>query len=205
MFVSWVTRISKTLRSNRPKTSMEVLGVATRVSFISQTTTKNIYGICNIYVTFKQRRISASAKTVFVSLILHICVTVLSLVHTVPDFSPGVATVWTPGLTGTTPYRRRQAPHWIGIHRVEPAFKPRSHCPGVRPAASRQFTAGGPGRTGTNRDGIRVRSYIPGSAADQARCRSGGATVCPGVSRYTTVLPQESAAEPRCHCGGSRK
>ena len=67
-------------------------------------------------------------------------------------------------------------------------------------------------RTGTNRDGIRVRSYIPGSATDQARfvavhfrCRSGGATVCPGVSRYTTVLPRESAAEPRCHCGGSRK
>jgi len=27
----------------------------------------------------------------------------LSLVHTVPDFSPGVATVWTPGSTGTTP------------------------------------------------------------------------------------------------------
>jgi len=27
----------------------------------------------------------------------------LSLVHTVPDFSPGVATVWTPGPTGTTP------------------------------------------------------------------------------------------------------
>jgi len=26
----------------------------------------------------------------------------LSLVHTVPDFSPGVATVWTPGSTGTT-------------------------------------------------------------------------------------------------------
>ena len=47
--------------------------------------------------------------------------------------------------------------------------KPRSNCPGVRPGASRQFTAGGPGRTGTNRDGIRMRSYISGSATDQAR------------------------------------
>ena len=28
-------------------------------------------------------------------------VKLLSLVHTVPDFSPGVATVWTPGPTGT--------------------------------------------------------------------------------------------------------
>ena len=37
-------------------------------------------------------------------------------------------------------------------------LKSRSLCPGVRPGASRQFTAGGPGRTGTNRDGIRVRS-----------------------------------------------
>jgi len=58
--------------------------------------------------------------------------------------------------------------------------KPRSHCPGVRPGASRQFTAGGPGRTGTNRDGIRVRSYIPGSATDQARL---GAQIYHGMSR----------------------
>ena len=34
----------------------------------------------------------------------------LSLVHTVSDISPGVATVWPPGPTGTTG-RRRQAPH----------------------------------------------------------------------------------------------
>jgi len=27
----------------------------------------------------------------------------------------------------------------------------------------------GPGRTGTNREGIRVRSYIPGSATEQIR------------------------------------
>ena len=86
--------------------------------------------------------------------------------------------------------------------------KPRSHCPGVRPGAPRQFAAGGPGRTGTNREGIRVRSYISGSATDQtrfgaknksrsvpvmlrfatvhSRFSSGGATVCPGASRYTT-------------------
>ena len=46
-------------------------------------------------------------------------------------------------------------------------FLPRSHGHGVRPGASRQFAAGGPGQTGTNRNGIRVRSYIPGSATDQ--------------------------------------
>jgi len=60
------------------------------------------------------------------------------------------------------------------------SLKPRSHCPGVRPGASRQFTAGGPGRIGTNRDGIRVRSYIPGSATDQARF---GAQSDHGMSR----------------------
>jgi len=37
-------------------------------------------------------------------------------------------------------------------------FKPRSHCPGVR--------------TGTTREGIRVRSYIPGSVTDQTRFRA---------------------------------
>jgi len=42
-------------------------------------------------------------------------------------------------------------------------------------------------------------------ATVHSRCRSGGATVCPGASRYTTVLPRESAAEPRWQCGGSRK
>ena len=51
----------------------------------------------------------------------------LSLVHTVSVFSPGVATVWTPGPTGTTPLRRRQAPHWIGIHRVESVFTGKWH------------------------------------------------------------------------------
>ena len=43
------------------------------------------------------------------------------------------------------------------------------HCPGVRPGVPRQFVAGRPGRTGTNREGTRVRSYIPGSATDQTR------------------------------------
>jgi len=59
-------------------------------------------------------------------------------------------------------------------------IQPRSHCPGLRPGASRQFAAGGPGRTGTNRDGIRVRSHIPGSATDQARLGHKLITVCPG-------------------------
>jgi len=59
-------------------------------------------------------------------------------------------------------------------------LKPRSHCPGVRPGASRQFAAGGPGRTGTNREGIRVRSYIPGSATDQTRF---GTNIDHGLSR----------------------
>jgi len=48
-------------------------------------------------------------------------------------------------------------------------IKPRSHCPGVRPGAFWQFAAGGLGRTGPNRKGRRVRSYIPGSATDQTR------------------------------------
>jgi len=65
-------------------------------------------------------------------------------------------------------------------HFFAKTLKPRSHCPGVRPGASRQFTAGGPERTGTNRDGIRVCSYIPGSATDQARF---GAHIDHGMSR----------------------
>ena len=48
-------------------------------------------------------------------------------------------------------------------------LKPRSHCPGVRPGAPRQFVADGPGRTGTNREDTQVRLYIPGSATDQTR------------------------------------
>ena len=32
-------------------------------------------------------------------------------------------------------------------------------------------------------------------ATVHSRCRSGGATVCPGVSRYTSVLPRKPAAE----------
>ena len=48
-------------------------------------------------------------------------------------------------------------------------FKSRSHCTGLRTGAFRQFVAGGPGQTWTNREGIRVRSYIPDSATDQTR------------------------------------
>jgi len=43
---------------------------------------------------------------------------------------------------------------------AEKVENPRSHCPGVRPGASRQFVAGGPVRTGTIREGVLVRSYI---------------------------------------------
>jgi len=52
--------------------------------------------------------------------------------------------------------------------------------PYLSPGASRQFTAGGPGRTRTNRDRIRVRSYIPGSATDQAQF---GVQIDHGMSR----------------------
>jgi len=46
--------------------------------------------------------------------------------------------------------------------------KTRSRCPSVRPSASRQFVAGGPGRIRTGfREGIRVRSHIPDNATDQ--------------------------------------
>ena len=69
---------------------------------------------------------------------------------------------------------------YFSINTISIFLKPRSHCPGVRPGASRQFAAGGPGRTGTNRDGILVRSYIPGSATDQARL---GAQINHGMSR----------------------
>jgi len=91
----------------------------------------------------------------------------------------------------------------------------------------RQFVAGGPGRTGTNREGTRVCLYIPGSATDQtrlfgkkwsrsvmgmlqfatvhSRCSPGGATMCPATSRYATALPRASATEPRCHYGESRE
>jgi len=61
-------------------------------------------------------------------------------------------------------------------------FRPRSHCLGVRPGASRQFAAGGP-----NRDGIQVRSYIPVSATDQTKFGAqikvcpGNATACDGA------------------------
>jgi len=47
--------------------------------------------------------------------------------------------------------------------------KPRSHWPGVRPSASQQFVAGGPERTGTNREGIRVRLNYSRSATDHTR------------------------------------
>jgi len=49
------------------------------------------------------------------------------------------------------------------------SIKPGSYCHGVRPSASGQFVASGPGRTGTNLEGIRMRSYIPGSATEQTR------------------------------------
>jgi len=64
--------------------------------------------------------------------------------------------------------------------------KPRSHCPGVRPSAAWQFVAGGPGRTGMNCEGIRVCSYIPGSATDQTRFRAKSRSV-PVMLWFATV------------------
>ena len=63
-------------------------------------------------------------------------------------------------------------------------LKSRLHCPGVRPGASRQFGTGGPGRTGTTRDIIRVPSFISGNATVQTRFEAKLITVCPG---YATV------------------
>jgi len=106
-------------------------------------------------------------------------------------------------------------------------LKPRSHCPSVSSGASRQLVAGGPGRTGTNREKF-VSAFIHSRqcygpdpvwgktwarsvnvllrfATVHSRCSPGGATVCPGVSRYATALPRAWAAEPWCQYGESRK
>jgi len=48
-------------------------------------------------------------------------------------------------------------------------FKSRSRCTGLRPDVFWQFVAGGLGQTWMNREGIRVRSYIPGIATNQTR------------------------------------
>jgi len=45
-------------------------------------------------------------------------------------------------------------------------------------------------RTGTNREGIRVRSYNPGSATEQIRFGAKAITVCPGYATvYGSALP----------------
>ena len=76
------------------------------------------------------------------------------------------------------------------------SIKPLSHCPGVRPGASRQFVAGGPGRTGTNREEIRVRSYIPGSATEQIRFGAkrdhGLSWLCYGLRKFITDVAPEA-------------
>ena len=76
------------------------------------------------------------------------------------------------------------------------SIKPLSHCPGVRPGASRQFVAGGPGRTGTNREGIRVLSYIPGSATEQirfgAKIDHGLSWLCYGLRQFITGVAPEA-------------
>jgi len=76
------------------------------------------------------------------------------------------------------------------------SIKPLSHCPGVRPGASRQFVAGGPGRSGTNREGIRVRSYIPGSATEQirfgAKSDHGLSWLCYGLRQFITGVAPEA-------------
>ena len=60
-------------------------------------------------------------------------------------------------------------------------IKPRSHCPGVRPGAYRQFVAGGPERTRTSLEGIRVRPYIPGFGEKVITVCHGYVTVCDGT------------------------
>jgi len=71
-------------------------------------------------------------------------------------------------------------------------FKPRPHCPGVRPGGSWQFVAGGPGRTGTNLKGIRVRSYIPDRATDQTRFGANIDRVCYGLRRRIPGVAPEA-------------
>jgi len=76
------------------------------------------------------------------------------------------------------------------------SIKPLSHCPGVRPGASRQFVAGGPGRTGTNHEEIRVRSYISGSATEQIRFGTksdfGLSWLCYGLRQFITGVAPEA-------------
>jgi len=71
----------------------------------------------------------------------------------------------------------------------------------VRPGASRQNVAGRPGQAGTNREGIRVRSYIPGSAMDHTRFGAksdhGLSRLCYGLRRYMpSVEPQALRCAP---------
>jgi len=84
------------------------------------------------------------------------------------------------------------------------SIKPLLHCPGVRPGAFRQFVAGGPRRTGTNRDRIRVRSYIPGSATEQIRFGAkryhGLSWLCYGLRQFITdVAPEALRCVPIHH------
>jgi len=78
-------------------------------------------------------------------------------------------------------------------------LKPRPHCPGERPGAPRQYAAGGLGLTGTNPEGTRVRSYIPGSATDHTRFGAKRdhalSRLCYGLRRY---IPGVSPEALRC-------
>jgi len=90
---------------------------------------------------------------------------------------------------------------WIFI-RIE--LKPRLHCPGVRSGACRQFVARGLGRTGTNREEIRLRSYIPGSTTDQtrfgAKSDQGLSRLCYGLRRCNPgVAPKVRPDTPRLY------
>jgi len=86
-------------------------------------------------------------------------------------------------------------------------------CPCVRPGASRQFIAGGPSRTRTNRkknSSAFIHSwqwYRPDPVWGKkwsrtfpvhSRCSPEGATMCPGAPRYATALSRASATEPLC-------
>jgi len=96
--------------------------------------------------------------------------------------------------------------HWLyvsdqHVHQI----RPRSHCPGVRPGAARQFVAGGLGRTRTNHEGIWVCSYIPGSATNQtlleAKIDHYLSLLCYGLWRYIPSVAPEAlrcVSDSRC-------
>jgi len=86
-------------------------------------------------------------------------------------------------------------------------LKPRSHCPGVRPGASRQFAAGGPGkpgRIGTEFESVHIFSAvlrtkprcIPGVDPEVLRC----VPVRPDTPRRVTEVGRQSTVAYEYQC-----